>query len=90
MKELKTIPKSDGFRMPGEFEKHKGCIMIWPKRPGSWTYGAKKAREAFKNVAEAISESEEVYMLVESDVKESAKNMLSSKIKIIDIKLCKI
>lgn len=85
MKELKTIPKSDGFRMPGEFEKHKGCIMIWPKRPGSWTYGAKKAREAFKNVAEAISESEEVYMLVESDVKESAKNMLSDKIKIIEI-----
>lgn len=85
MKQLKTTPLDDGFRMPGEFEKHQGCIMIWPKRPGSWTYGAKKAREAFKNVAEAIAESEQVYMLVESDVKESAEKMLSDKIKIIEI-----
>ena len=46
---------------------------------------SKKAREAFKNVAEAIAESEEVYMLVESDLLESAKEMLSDKIKIIEI-----
>ena len=23
-----TTPKQDGFRMPGEFEKHKGTYMI--------------------------------------------------------------
>ena len=27
---LKTLPASDGFHMPGEFEPHKGTIMIWP------------------------------------------------------------
>jgi hypothetical protein len=31
---LKTLPASDGFHMPGEFEPHKGTIMIWPERPG--------------------------------------------------------
>ena len=46
--------------------------MIWPKRPGSWNYGAKKAREAFKRVAWAIAESEEVFMLAEPDVEEAA------------------
>ena len=56
MNKLHTIPAADGFRMPGEFEPHRGCIMIWPKRPGSWNYGAKKAREAFKRVAWAIAE----------------------------------
>ena len=38
---LKTLPAADGFHMPGEFEPHKGTIMIWPERPGSWAYGAK-------------------------------------------------
>ena len=62
--------------MPGEFEPHRGCIMIWPKRPGSWNYGAVKAREAFKNVAHAIVESEDVYMLAEPDVAEDARRAL--------------
>ena len=57
MKKLMGIPGEEGYSMPGEFEPHRGCIMIWPKRPGSWNYGAVKAREAFKNVAHAIAES---------------------------------
>ena len=44
------LPREDGFYMPGEFEPHRGCIMIWPERPGSWPFGAKAARFAFKNV----------------------------------------
>ena len=75
MNKLHTIPAADGFRMPGEFEPHRGCIMIWPKRPGSWNYGAKKAREAFKRVAWVIAESEEVFMLAEPDVEENAREM---------------
>ena len=71
MKKLMGIPGEEGYSMPGEFEPHRGCIMIWPKRPGSWNYGAVKAREAFKNVAHAIAESEDVYMLAEPDVAEA-------------------
>lgn len=55
-------PAADGFFMPGEFEPHRGCIMIWPKRPGSWIYGAKAARLAFANVIAAIAQSEKVYV----------------------------
>lgn len=35
------------YRMPGEFEPHEGCVMIWPERPGSWNYGAREAQKAF-------------------------------------------
>ena len=49
------------YRMPGEFEPHEGCVMIWPERPGSWNYGAREAQKAFVKVAEAIGESEKVY-----------------------------
>lgn len=59
---LPGMPAEDGFTMPGEFEPHVGCIMIWPERPGSWIYGAKAAREAFRNVIAAIAESEKVYV----------------------------
>lgn len=76
MKKLMGIPGEEGYSMPGEFEPHRGCIMIWPKRPGSWNYGAVKAREAFKNVAHAIAESEDVYMLAEPDVAEDARTAL--------------
>ena len=48
-------PKADGFYMPGEFEPHEGTLMIWPWRPGSWNYGAKAARAAFAEIAEAIA-----------------------------------
>ena len=43
-------PNQAGFYMPAEYELHKGTIIIWPKRTGSWIYGAIKAREAFSNV----------------------------------------
>ena len=32
----KILPVQDGYRMPGEYEPHRGCILIWPERPGSW------------------------------------------------------
>lgn len=79
MEKYRTVPAGDGFFMPGEFEPHAGCIMIWPKRPGSWNFGAVKAREAFRQVAWAIAESEPVYMLAESDVAPGARRMLSEK-----------
>lgn len=72
-----TTPDRDGYHMPGEFEPHKGCIMIWPRRPGSWPYGAKPAREAFTRVIEAISRSETVYLAVEEETKDSAGEALT-------------
>lgn len=71
-----STPAEDGFYMPGEFEPHHGCIMIWPERPGSWIYGAKAAREAFRSVIEGIAESEHVYVAVSEAGMESAREML--------------
>lgn len=67
---------NSGFSMPGEFEPHQGCIMIWPERPGSWIYGAKAARRAFRRVIAAIAESEHVYVAVSKKGMASAKEML--------------
>ena len=72
-----NYPQADGFYMPAEYELHKGTIIIWPKRPGSWIYGAIKAREAFANVICAIAESEQVYVLAEADVIDNAKETVA-------------
>ncbi len=71
-----STPQADGYDMPGEYEPHRGCIMIWPQRPGSWIYGAKEAREAFRQVVAAIAESEKVYVAAGKSCIASAREML--------------
>lgn len=51
------------MRMPGEFERHEGTILVWPVRPGSWTYGGKEAQKTFTEIANAISRTEKVYLI---------------------------
>ena len=58
----KILPVQDGYRMPGEYEPHRGCILISPERPGSWRNGAREAKKAFADVIRAIAKSEEVYL----------------------------
>ncbi len=83
MEKLKGMPSKDGFHMPGEFEPHQGCIMIWPKRPGSWAYGAKEARKAFAAIAGAIGRSEKVYMLAEAEEAEEAAAVLPENVQVV-------
>nr|WP_314465997.1 agmatine deiminase [uncultured Clostridium sp.] len=83
MRKLSTLPAEDGFFMPGEFEPHRGCIMIWPRRPGSWPYQAVKARKAFTEIAEAIADSEQLIMLAEEDTYQNARAMLSERIEVM-------
>ena len=33
MLEKNFTPAADGFHMPGEYEPHDGCIIVWPQRP---------------------------------------------------------
>lgn len=67
MKLTSRTPLADNFYMPGEFESHRGCILIWPERPGSWGYGAEAAGTAFAAVIKAIAQSEHVYVAVTKD-----------------------
>ena len=71
-----ALPVRDGFFMPGKFEPHRGCILIWPFRPGSWNYGAGPAREAFRQVIWAIAQSEKVWVAAGAEGMASARKML--------------
>ncbi len=64
---LPSTPAADGFRMPGEFERHRGTWMAWPRRPDNWRADAGPAREAFAAVATAVATVERVRVAVHPD-----------------------
>ncbi|MEM6581813.1 MAG: agmatine deiminase [Pseudomonadota bacterium] len=80
-----TTPREDGYRMPGEFEQHRGCWMCWPERPDNWRLGAKPAQSAFTAVAEAINESEPVTVAVSSTQFNNARGRLSGSIRVVEM-----
>ncbi|MCR5271944.1 MAG: agmatine deiminase [Lachnospiraceae bacterium] len=80
-----STPKKDGFRMPGEFEPQSRIYMIWPKRPDNWRDNAYPAQRAYAKVAQAVSEFTPVTMLADFDQFEKAKDMLSDKIKVVEM-----
>lgn len=85
MKILNSIPREDGFRMPAEYEPHEGCIMVWPERGDSWQFGAFAARKAFVQIAEAISESEELTVAVSEAQYDTAREMLPERVRIVEM-----
>ncbi len=80
-----STPLADGYRMPGEFEPHRGCWMVWPERPDNWRLGAKPAQSAYAAVAEAINPSDPVTMAVSAGQYEHCRASLSDSIRVVEI-----
>ncbi|MCQ2468044.1 MAG: agmatine deiminase [Clostridia bacterium] len=74
-------------RMPAEYEAHDGTILIWPVRPGSWTYGGKEAQATFTELARVIAQSETLYMCAYGDHLENVRETFKDdpNIKVLDI-----
>lgn len=85
MKKLNTTPKADGFRMPAEFEKHRGTYLIWPERPDNWRQGGKPAQIAFVEVASVIGKYEPCTMVVSSAQYDNARGMLPSYVRVVEM-----
>lgn len=82
---IDSTPRADGFRMPGEFEKHDGTWMLWPERPDNWRQGGKPAQKAFAAVAAAISQFEPVTMGVSHAQFNNARNMLPGNVRVVEM-----
>ena len=82
---LKTTPRQDGFRMPGEFEPHARCWMLWPERTDNWRLDAGPAQHAFANVAKAISRFEPVSMGVSAGQFKNAQKRLLDSVTLVEM-----
>ena len=82
---LDTTPANDEFHMPGEFEAHDGCWMLWPERPSNWRLGAKPAQKAFAAVATAIATGERVTVGVSRAQFTQARAMLPDAVRVVEM-----
>ncbi len=85
MKLIKSTPQKDNFQMPGQFEKHSHCWMLWPERNDTWRLNARPAQKSFVEIAKAISEFEPVVMGVSEKQYTKARKALPSNINVIKI-----
>ena len=85
MKKLNSTPKQDGFRMPGEFEPHRGTYIIWPERPDNWRNGAKPAQKVFTQVANTIGKYEPVTVIVSDERSQNARHMLNDYVRVVEM-----
>jgi agmatine deiminase len=82
---LNTTPVKDGYRMPAEFEPHRGCWMLWPQRGDTWRLGAKPAQRCFARVAAAIAAFEPVTVGVSRRQWENARTMLPEMVRVVEL-----
>ena len=82
---LTSTPRQDGFRMPGEFEPHIGCWMLWPERSDNWRSGAKPVQRAFAAVAAAIAEAEPVTVCVSRAQYSVARGALPESVRLVEM-----
>jgi agmatine deiminase len=82
---LQSTPAADAFRMPGEFEPHRGCWLLWPERSDTWRLGAKPAQQAFVAVATAIAQSEAVTVGVSQAQFGNARAQLPEAVRVVEL-----
>lgn len=82
---IDSLPKNDGYHMPGEFAAHAGTWMLWPQRPDNWRLGGKPAQRAYAAVAAAIAQFEPVTVGVNADQYANARNMLPVNVRVVEI-----
>lgn len=85
MRILKSTPIEDGYVMPAEYDRHYGCIMIWPERSDSWSFGGYAARRTFVQIASSIAQSEKVIVCASCNQYENARQMLPPDIRVIEM-----
>jgi agmatine deiminase len=82
---LKSTPARDGFRMPGEFESHAGCWMLWPERPDNWRHRAAPAQQAFAAVAATIAKFEPVTIGASAQQYARARAALPAAVRVVEL-----
>jgi agmatine deiminase len=82
---LQTMPAADKFWMPGEFEPHAGCWMLWPERHDNWREAARPAQRAFVAVAAAIAQFEPVSVGVSALLFDVARSLLPETVRVVEL-----
>jgi agmatine deiminase len=77
---MKSTPASLGYRMPAEWEEHDATWLSWPKNAETFPPSViGEVEKAYATVVDALSEGEEVRVLVDDDgMEKRARSMLKA------------
>lgn len=78
-------PFEAGYQMPGEFEPHAACWLLWPERPTTWRAGARPAQAAFAQVVRAIAQFEPVRVGATPDRVDEARAALPGHVQVMSV-----
>lgn len=81
---LDSLPRVDGFRMPGEFEPHEAIWLVWPEQP-EWRLGGKLAEKAYVQLAAAIAGDITVRLAVTQAQSARVRALMPSNVDIVEI-----
>ncbi len=82
---LTSSPKTDGFRLPGEFEPKRRCWLGWPERPDVWRNGGKPAQQVWVDVVSAIASSEPVTVCASAAQYVNARSRLPAQVRVVEM-----
>jgi len=82
---LLRTPRTDGYWMPGEFERHAATWMLWPERLDNWRSAALPAQQAFAAVAAAIAQFEPVSVGASAAQYEFARARLDPRVRVLEM-----
>jgi len=80
-----TSSTERAWRMPGEFEPHDGCLMVWPTRLDLWNGRFDAAKCEYTETAAAIAAFEPVTMIAAPGQAAEARAMLPAAVEVIEL-----
>ena len=71
--------------MPGEYEHHAGCWLLWPQRPDVWREQAQPAQHAWARLATTLAAFEPVTVGVSAESFPAARQLLPPAIRLLPL-----
>lgn len=84
---MNLTPKSLGFRMPAEWERHDAIWLAWPYDEATFPDRVRKVEQTYVSIIKSIHQSEDVNLLV---LNQDVKNRISRMLKKENVSLNKI
>lgn len=81
---INSTPLNAGYLMPGEWQPHSRCWMVWPMEHPQWD-DIEAVERNYAGVAKAIREFEPVTMVVDPLNAESARKLCGGNVDILEI-----
>lgn len=84
-KHQSATPRELGFVMPAEWERHAGCLMVWPTRVELWGELFVSAMTDYARVANEIARFEPVAMVCPPGARGASRERLVADVRVVEL-----